>query len=225
MRPSDGGERAGGSRSEAPSPDGEQGGKRDTLVKTLERAHSLADVVGTSVPWKPVATGFGHGDGYGWVDLESPPLPPPSLSVDQYSAVAPNRAWGDGGQLDVAAFGDIEQQLQEEEAAVERLSSELEATRRRCAIAEEGLGELQAVAEVAAAAGAVAGEEMKAEEGESGPINHRKPISRMSRKGRDPEYYKLAHEPFVLPASVEAQFKAMCAAGNFDGKRVDELIR
>ena len=119
----------------------------------------------------------------------------------------------------------IEQQLQEEQAAVERLSSELEATRRRCAIAEEGLGELQAVAEVAAAAGAVAGEEMKAEEGESGPINHRKPISRMSRKGRDPEYYKLAHEPFVLPASVEAQFKVMCAAGNFDGKRVDELIR
>ena len=42
---------------------------------------------------------------------------------------------------------------------------------------------------------------------------------------RDPEYYKLAHEPFVLPASVEAQFKVMCAAGNFDGKRVDELIR
>ena len=54
----------------------------------------------------------------------------------------------------------IEQQLQEEQAAVERLSSELEATRRRCAIAEEGLGELQAVAEVAAAAGAA--EEAKA---------------------------------------------------------------
>jgi kinesin family protein C2/C3 len=64
----------------------------------------------------------------------------------------------------------IEQQLQEEEAAVERLSSELEATRRRCAIAEESLGELQAVAEVAAAAGAVAGEELVHAGGTLSPV-------------------------------------------------------
>ena len=179
MRAPLGGEIAGGSRSEAPSPDGEPGGgERDTMAKTLVRAHSLADVVETSVPWTPLSrippSGFGHG--YCWVDPGSPPLPPPSLSADQYSAVAPNRVWGDGDftnmdprQLDVAAFG----------------------------------------------------------VGESRPIRsrRRKTISRVSREGRDPEYYKLAHEPFVLPASVEAQFKVMCAAGNFDGKRVDELIR